>query len=188
MAKYQVYLAAPLFSLNERHTNRRLAQAIEAQLPQVKVLLPQDIKYHNKFNDAKFFREVYQGCLRGIESSHACIAMLDGPSADDGTCFEVGYAAAKGIPVIGVRTDYRKSQELGCNLMLSRGCKEFVFRPAFDENFDFLSRDIVRKLRKLLKIEDVSSPPVRRAVRETSRLLRDNPKVCDNSKIPAAFA
>jgi len=150
--KIRVYLAAPLFSLNERHSNRRLAHAIMANCPQIKILLPQDIKFHSKFNDKKFFGEVYKACIRGIEMSKACVAILDGPASDDGTSFEVGYAVAKRIPVIGVRTDYRASQELGCNLMLSRGCTEFVFRPAFDENFDALARDIVKRLRRLLSI------------------------------------
>jgi nucleoside 2-deoxyribosyltransferase len=145
-----IYLAGPLFSLNERASNRRLAKAIESVAPELQVELPQDYKYHGSYNDKRFFREVYQACIRGVERAHACVAILDGPSSDDGTCFEVGYAVAKGIPVIGVRTDYRASQEMGCNLMLSRGCTAFVHRPAFDENFDALAKDIVRKLKRIL--------------------------------------
>ena len=147
----KIYLAGPLFSLNERSSNRRLAQAIERYMPQSKVILPQDIKYHGKFNDKRFFRNVYQGCLAGVNQSDVCVAILDGASADDGTAFEVGYAVAKGIPVIGVRTDYRESQECGCNLMLSQGCSALVHRPAFDENFDGLAKDIARKLCRVLQ-------------------------------------
>ena len=160
MAQFQVYFAAPLFSLGERAFNRRLALAISALLPEIKIELPQDIKFHSKFNDKQFFGEVYKSCIRGIDNSQACVAILDGPASDDGTCFEVGYAVAKGIPVIGVRTDYRSSQELGCNLMLSRGCTAFVFRPSFDENVDALARDISRRLRKMTKLE---TPLLRKA-------------------------
>jgi len=130
----------------------------------VRIVLPQDFKYHGKFNDKRFFGEVYKSCIRDIERSHACIAILDGPSSDDGTCFEVGYAVAKRIPVIGIRTDYRASQEMGCNLMLSRGCTTFVFRPAFDENFDALARDVAKRLRRILKLE-TQAVPVRIPVR-----------------------
>ena len=35
------------------------------------------------------------------------VALLDGPQVDDGTAWEIGYAYAKGIPVIGLRTDFR---------------------------------------------------------------------------------
>lgn len=149
-ARVPIYLAGPLFSLNERASNRRLAQAIEKIAPEWQVVLPQDYKYHGSYNDKRFFRDVYQACIRGVEQSKALVAILDGPASDDGTCFEVGYAIAKGIPVVGVRTDYRASQEMGCNLMLSRGCTAFVHRPAFDENFDGLAKDIVRKLKRIL--------------------------------------
>lgn len=151
-AELRIYLAAPLFSLNERVSNRRLAKAIEFYVPDSRVLLPQDFKYHGKFNDKRFFRDVYTACLQGLASANFCVALLDGPSADDGTSFEVGYAVAKGIPVIGVRTDYRASQELGCNLMLSRACAAFVHRPSFDEDFKGLARDIAKKLRRLLPV------------------------------------
>jgi nucleoside 2-deoxyribosyltransferase len=147
----KIYLAAPLFSLNERASNRRIAKAMEENFPGATVILPQDFKYHGKFNDKKFFRDVYKACVAGVLAADVCVAVLDGPSSDDGTCFEVGYAVARGIPVIGVRTDYRASQELGCNLMLSQGCTAFVHRPAFDENFDALARDIVRQLRRVMK-------------------------------------
>jgi nucleoside 2-deoxyribosyltransferase len=146
---WKVYFAG-LFSLNERASNRRLAKAIMAADSSFKVMLPQDIKYHNAFNDKRFFAEVYRACIRGVEAADIVIALLDGPSSDDGTCYEVGYAVAKGIPVVGVRTDYRASQEMGCNLMLSRGCTAFVHRPAFDEDFDGLAKDIVRKLKRIL--------------------------------------
>jgi nucleoside 2-deoxyribosyltransferase len=76
---------------------------------------------------------------------------LDGPSADDGTAFEAGYAIAKGKPVIGVRTDYRDSQERGMNLMLSQGCTEIVHPPSFDEDNKALVRDIARKISKITK-------------------------------------
>jgi len=148
--RWQVYFAGPLFSLNERATNRRLAKAIEAADPSLYVDLPQDIKYHNAFNDKRFFAEVYSACIRGVESADVVVAILDGPSSDDGTCYEVGYAVAKGIPVVGVRTDYRASQEMGCNLMLSRGCTALVHRPAFDEDFEGLAKDIIRKLKRIL--------------------------------------
>jgi nucleoside 2-deoxyribosyltransferase len=148
--RWRVYFAGPLFSLNERASNRRLAKAMEAAEPSFHVDLPQDIKYHNTFNDKRFFAEVYKACILGVESADVVVAILDGPSSDDGTCYEVGYAVAKGIPVLGVRTDYRASQENGCNLMLSRGCTAFVHRPAFDENFGALAKDIIRKLKRIL--------------------------------------
>jgi nucleoside 2-deoxyribosyltransferase len=145
-----VYLAAALFSMHERRANRASAQALEAALPGVRVILPQDYKVHGKFNDRRAFGEVYRACVKGITSSQALVAILDGPDADSGTSFEVGFAVAQGIPVVGVRTDYRPSQESGMNLMLSRGCTRILWRPCFDENIEALARDLARILRKVL--------------------------------------
>lgn len=146
-----IYLAGPLFSLAERAANRQIAKEITTRMPEAKVELPQDYKYHGKFNDKQFFKQVYDACVAGVDRADVVVAILDGPASDDGTCFEVGYAAAKRKPIIGVRTDYRQSQERGCNLMLSRGCTTLIWRPAFDENFGALANDIVKKLRQVFK-------------------------------------
>jgi len=144
----RIYLAGPLFTIHERRMNRILAEAITAQLPGANVLLPQDFKHDNRYNDHRAFGIIFKGCVDAIDSSHCVVAWLDGPDADSGTCFEVGYAYAKGIPVIGVRTDFRLNQERGVNVMLSRACAAFVYRPSFDENVESLARDIVRAVRK----------------------------------------
>jgi nucleoside 2-deoxyribosyltransferase len=148
-AALRIYLAGPLFTIHERRMNRFLAEAIEAQLPGAMVLLPQDFKHDNRYNDHRAFGIIFKGCVDAIDSCHSVVAWLDGPDADSGTCFEVGYAYAKGIPVIGVRTDFRLNQERGVNVMLSRACAGFVYRPSFDENVESLARDIVRAVRKL---------------------------------------
>ena len=75
-----------------------------------------------------------------VQSRHGATANPDEP-----------IAVAKNKPVFGVRTDYRASQESGTNLMLSRGCNVMINRPSFDEDFDSLAKEIVRKLKKMLK-------------------------------------
>jgi nucleoside 2-deoxyribosyltransferase len=148
IARKHVYLAGPLFTVNERIINRQLAAAILAQLPEIEVLLPQDFKHDDRFNDQRAFGIIFKGCVDAIDTSACVVAWLDGSDSDSGTCFEVGYAFAKGIPVIGVRTDFRLNQERGVNVMLSRACKAFVYRPSFDEDVEALARDVVRALKK----------------------------------------
>src|SRR5438876_790242 len=113
--RIRIYLAAPLFAIHERRLNRELAAAIELLAPEFLVQLPQDFKYDDRFNDQKAFGLIFKGCIAGVESSRCVLAWLDGPDSDSGTCFEVGYAYAKGIPVIGIRTDFRHNQERGVN-------------------------------------------------------------------------
>lgn len=43
-----------------------------------------------------------------IDESDAVLAILDGPDVDSGTAAEVGYAAARGKPIVGVRDDLRQ--------------------------------------------------------------------------------
>jgi nucleoside 2-deoxyribosyltransferase len=44
---------------------------------------------------------------RLLAEAAAVLAVLDGPDVDSGTAAEVGWAAASGRPVIGLRTDFR---------------------------------------------------------------------------------
>lgn len=145
-----IYLAAPLFSQVQRRWNRALASAVEKAVPRVKVFLPQDIKVGGKFNDRRHFGSVFRSLIERLGASDAVLAVLDGPDSDSGACFEMGYAYAKGIPVVGVRTDFRQSQERGVNLMCSRACSEFVCRMSFDEDLKALAEDVAVRLSKVL--------------------------------------
>jgi nucleoside 2-deoxyribosyltransferase len=53
-----------------------------------------------------------------IYSAHMLIAQLDGQEVDAGTAAEVGYAAALGLPCVGVRSDLRSSGEPGMRVNL----------------------------------------------------------------------
>ena len=87
-------------------------------------------------------------------SEYACdvvVAVLDGAAVDSGTAFEVGYAYARGKPLIGVRTDFRPQQERGTNLMLSRPCDAFVECSSLRGDLAALSATICREIRALAK-------------------------------------
>lgn len=54
---------------------------------------------------------IYQANLRMIRSADAVLANLNpfrGDEPDSGTCFEVGFAVARGLPVIGYLSDGRR--------------------------------------------------------------------------------
>ena len=48
-----------------------------------------------------------------IDSCTLLAAVLDGQEVDSGTASEIGYAAAKGLRCLGLRTDLRESGEPG---------------------------------------------------------------------------
>jgi nucleoside 2-deoxyribosyltransferase len=49
--------------------------------------------------------------LRLVRESQAVLASLDGPVVDDGTAMEIGYAFARGLLIVGIKTDIRKSSD-----------------------------------------------------------------------------
>ena len=152
----RIYLSGPLFTQVERQWNRRLATALEKHIPDTEVFLPQDIKFEGAYNRPEHYQHIYDRCLEMVEEADMMVAVLDGADADSGTAYEMGYARALGVPIIGVRTDYRKSQERGLNLMLARGCDELLREMSFSEDTEQLARDLVGKIAAAIRRLDVS--------------------------------
>ncbi len=147
----RIYLAAALFTQIERKWNRMLAHALTECLPGLEVILPQDFKPSGKYNDEKQYGALFRMCVAGIDATDAVVAILDGAEVDSGTAFEVGYAYARGKPVIGVRTDFRPGAEHGLNIMLSRSCTYLVREFSFQEDVNLLAKGIARRLKKIVK-------------------------------------
>lgn len=112
----KIYIAAPLFSEAEKAYNQKIGGEIEEAghdvfLPQVGCPGPEGI---------------FECCIDNLNKCDAVVAVLDGPQVDDGTAFECGYAIAKDIPVVGLRTDFRRVGEYGAdvNLMLKESVVE----------------------------------------------------------------
>lgn len=61
-------------------------------------------------------RRIMETDRDALLSCEIVVALLDGPQIDDGTAWEIGFAYGKGIPVIGIRTDFHKGGETkkGC--------------------------------------------------------------------------
>jgi len=147
----RVYLAASLFSQRERTWNRAFAAEAARAFPESVWTLPQDFRTGDKYNDPRYYGALFRRCLSEIDASDVVVAVLDGPDADSGAAFEMGYAYARGKPVIGVRTDYRPGPDRGVNLMPAGGCRYLVREFAFNEDVGQLARSVARRLRMLAK-------------------------------------
>jgi nucleoside 2-deoxyribosyltransferase len=100
-----VYLAAPLFSNAEKiynaHARDLINQAgFDTYLPQEQA---EDVRHRTMKDDTAIFMRHVQA----LDRARVVVAICDGPDADSGTSWEVGYAYAKGIPIIALRTDSR---------------------------------------------------------------------------------
>lgn len=111
-----IYLAGPLFTQAEITFNQSLAERLRAE--GYLVYLPQQ-----ECSGITDPIELFDACIRGLDGARMVLVILDGADADSGSCFEVGYAFAKGLPIVGLRTDFRGSGEhMGVNLMLTNSC------------------------------------------------------------------
>lgn len=155
----KIYLSAPLFTQVERRWNRMLATALQERIAGAEVILPQDLKFDDAYNRPSDFSDLFRACVDSLEGVDLMVAVLDGPDVDSGTAFEVGYACARGIPVIGIRTDFRKNQDRGVNLMLSQACDELLRAMSFNEDLGQLVKDLTSKIvAALRRIEKRKQP------------------------------
>jgi len=118
----RLYLAGPLFTVAERQFNASLARRL--QKLGYRVFLPQRDAMAGRGRHRT--RRLYQQCLDGLRAAEIVVAVCDGPTADDGTAWEIGYAAAAGKPVYALRTDSRRAApDEHVNLMIQHGVAAF---------------------------------------------------------------
>ena len=111
----QIYFAGALFSKAEIVFNEKLYIDLMSELDVTKydIFLPQN-ECKNSENT------IFRTCKYGIKNSQIMIAILEGTDVDSGTAWEIGYAYANHIPIIGLRTDFReRGDDFGLNCMIS---------------------------------------------------------------------
>lgn len=128
MSYKKIYLAGPLFSEAEKRFNEQLTQRIESA--GYDVFLPQrDSTDTKSIREQQDSAELFRKNTEAIDRADLIIAILDGGSdVDSGTAWEIGYAYAKTIPVIGLRTDFRTLGVEGTvNLMIEKPLLKLVY-------------------------------------------------------------
>jgi nucleoside 2-deoxyribosyltransferase len=118
----QVYFAAPLFTAAERAWNLHVLAELGAHLPTVTWSIPQEFCAPFETSGQVDHGAIYNACHQHLAQAQLVIAVLDGSDVDSGTAWEAGFACARGIPVIGMRTDLRPAEDGAANCMLTRSC------------------------------------------------------------------
>jgi nucleoside 2-deoxyribosyltransferase len=145
----KVYMAGSLFSLAETRFNKAFAQALGERMPDVQITLPQEFDPAEARPDEQLEAYLFRRCIGAIDEVDVVLAILDGPDADSGTCIELGYAYARGVPIVGLRTDFRALEEGGLNLMVARVCRELVYADVRSESFESAADKAAEALRRL---------------------------------------
>ncbi|MFI1013826.1 nucleoside 2-deoxyribosyltransferase [Streptomyces sp. NPDC020965] len=102
-----VYVAHRLFASHDRALAADLAERVAARVGADRVFLPFcDSDEENLVAEVKG-RRLFEMDRERLGYMDAMVAVLHGPSLDDGVCLEIGYAAAAGIPVTVLTTDFQ---------------------------------------------------------------------------------
>jgi nucleoside 2-deoxyribosyltransferase/predicted secreted protein len=121
-SRYQVYLAAPLFTEAEREYNARVAALLRSHF--FEVFVPQEAGDDSGTRDHDRQESIYSANMKALESADIVVGIIDGADADSGTAWEMGYATARQKPVIALRTDFRKvGANEQVNLMLEQSAR-----------------------------------------------------------------
>ncbi len=98
----RIYLAGPLFTTPERDWNVALGERLRAARHEV--FVPQEHPAAEGTGMAIFRKD-----LAGLDWADTVVAIMDGADPDSGTCWECGYAYARGKTVVLFRSDFRGS-------------------------------------------------------------------------------
>jgi nucleoside 2-deoxyribosyltransferase len=150
----KVYLAGPLFTAAELDFNRKLRDLLENAGH--KVWLPQE---HTAAVPRKA-EVVFQQLLTAIDEADAVVANMDGSDPDSGTCWECGFAYARGKPVIAFRTDIRSRTDTGFgqyNLMMWASATVRLDGP-FETTFDLAAALLQAFDRDFLEVKGSKAP------------------------------
>ena len=108
----KIYLAGPLFTKAELDFNSSLARDLRAAGHEV--YLPQEAQWGataRQVSGRTRTHHIFENNRTALSRSEAVVAVCEGSQVDDGTAWEIGYAYGIGIPVYGLRTDSRITQQ-----------------------------------------------------------------------------
>lgn len=128
----RVYCAGPIFTQAQRAWLRRLGERLRRDGHDAFVPAEAEEEFMETHRELtpKERQAVFDANTAKLAAAHLVVACLDGVDADSGTAWEVGFAHARRIPVLGYRTDYRSQGREGpVNLMLDRSCSGFLWVP-----------------------------------------------------------
>jgi Nucleoside 2-deoxyribosyltransferase len=101
------YVAHRLFSAHDRALGAYVAQRLAWRVGADAVFLPFCDTDEENLTDACKGRRLYELDGERLRRIDGMLALLHGPSLDDGVCMEIGYASALGVPVVALTTDFQ---------------------------------------------------------------------------------
>jgi hypothetical protein len=101
-----IYIAHRLFAFHDRMLASELAQMMYAQHNDWQLFLPYCDTDEDTIVVPKKGYYLFQCDVERLQKLSALVALLHGPSYDDGVCMEMGMAYVTGVPVVLLSTDF----------------------------------------------------------------------------------
>ncbi len=101
------YVAHRLFSLHDRALGALVAEVLSAHVGAENVFLPFCDTDEESLASPCKGRTLFELDTQRLLDAKGMIAVLHGPSLDDGVCMEIGFAVATGLPVVVLTTDFQ---------------------------------------------------------------------------------
>ncbi|MGH8900096.1 MAG: nucleoside 2-deoxyribosyltransferase [Egibacteraceae bacterium] len=101
------YVAHRLFAAHDRRLGALVAGRLGAEVGYDQVFLPFCDTDEEDLQAEVKGRRLFELDLARLSHLDGMLAVLHGPSLDDGVCMEIGYATAVGVPVIVLTTDFQ---------------------------------------------------------------------------------
>lgn len=164
----KIYVAGPLFTTAERDLNRQVAELLESLGHTV--FLPQAHEVELRDKEEPLAAAIFRQDWTQVEAADLILANLDGPDPDSGTCWEVGFAYARGKRIVGYRTDFRQASDLPgtrVNLMLDASV-EWLTMPG-PTTIETTTAEVLQALRvrftpAVKVVEQMPAPPATESV------------------------
>ena len=145
----KIYLAAPLFSQAEREFNAKVTEELRSE--GFDVFLPQENSEVTEIPDTdekrrRLLTGFFAKDIEAIDSSDILLIILDGRVPDEGACFELGYAYARGKICVGLKTDSRVSEMGMDNAMIVGSLGDNIAKDIDSLTTMLKSIDVIRGL------------------------------------------
>lgn len=135
---FKVYIASPLCTKEDRDYAEKIDEFCKKL--GLNTFLPH--RDCGLWKEGISFNKIAKGDLNGFKECDLVIANLNGFNVGAGTAWEMGYANAKGIPVIALKTDRKLKDSVEEVSAIIMGTTKIV------ESFDELEREVKRVMKR----------------------------------------
>lgn len=138
-SRLKAYIAGPLCTAQERE----FLEKIDSMCKELRLATFLPHRECGLWKEGKDVKEIAKGDLDGFQNCNLLIANLNGFNVGAGTAWEMGYAYAKKIPIIAIKTDKKPENSVEEISAIISGLTKIT------TSFEELEREIKKLIKRL---------------------------------------